>query len=44
METPVNCAVLNTSDSLKLSITNHLRFTLGAYVETASENDWFVAT
>jgi len=44
METPVNCAVLNTSDSLKLSITNHLRFTLGAYVESASENDWFVAT
>ncbi|MGV3662139.1 MAG: glycogen/starch/alpha-glucan phosphorylase [Prosthecobacter sp.] len=44
METPANCDILNTADSLKLSITNHLRFTLGAYVETASENDWFVAT
>jgi len=44
METLANCAVQNTSDSLKLSITNHLRFTLGAYVESASENDWFVAT
>jgi starch phosphorylase len=44
METPANCAVQNTSESLKLSITNHLRFTLGAYVESASENDWFVAT
>lgn len=43
METPANCAVLNTLDSLKLSITNHLRFTLGAYVESASENDWYVA-
>ena len=44
MEALANCAVLNTTDSLKLSITNHLRFTLGAYVETASENDWYVAT
>lgn len=44
METLANCAVLNTPDSLKLSITNHLRFTLGAYVESATENDWFVAT
>ncbi|HEY1052509.1 MAG TPA: glycogen/starch/alpha-glucan phosphorylase [Prosthecobacter sp.] len=44
METPANCDILNTAESLKLSITNHLRFTLGAYVETASENDWFVAT
>jgi len=44
METPAKCAVLNTPDSLKLSITNHLRFTLGAFVDTASENDWFVAT
>jgi starch phosphorylase len=44
MEALANCAVLNTPDSLKLSITNHLRFTLGAYVETASENDWYVAT
>jgi len=43
METPANCAVLNNTESLKLSVTNHLRFTLGAYVETASENDWFVA-
>ena len=44
MEALANCAVLNTTDSLKLSITNHLRFTLGAYIETASENDWYVAT
>lgn len=36
---------LGTSpESLKASITNHLRFTLGAYVESASPNDWWVAT
>ncbi len=44
MEALANCAVLNTTDSLKLSITNHLRFTLGAYIQSASENDWYVAT
>ena len=32
------------AESFKHSITNHLRVTLGAFVETASENDWFVAT
>ena len=44
METLANCALQDTPESFKLSITNHLRVTLGAYVETASENDWFVAT
>ncbi len=44
METLANCAVLDSTESLKLSITNHLRFTLGAYVQSATENDWFVAT
>jgi glycogen phosphorylase len=34
----------NSPESLKASITNHLRFTLGAYVESASANDWWVAT
>lgn len=43
MEHPVNCAAHITSESFKHSITNHLRFTLGAYVETASANDWYVA-
>ncbi len=31
-------------ESLKDSITNHLRFTLGAYAASASDNDWWVAT
>ncbi len=39
-----DCDIQNTPASLKVSITNHLRFTLGAYVETASPNDWWVAT
>lgn len=43
MEHPVNCSAHITSESFKLSVTNHLRFTLGAYVETASANDWYVA-
>lgn len=34
----------NTPESIKLSIENHLRFSLGAYVESASPNDWWVAT
>ncbi|MEZ5384573.1 MAG: glycogen/starch/alpha-glucan phosphorylase [Prosthecobacter sp.] len=43
-DTPANPSVQDMAESFKLSITNHLRVTLGAYVETASENDWFVAT
>ncbi|HYF37901.1 MAG TPA: glycogen/starch/alpha-glucan phosphorylase [Prosthecobacter sp.] len=31
-------------ESIKDSITNHLRYTLGAYVDSASQNDWLVAT
>ncbi|HEY1082037.1 MAG TPA: glycogen/starch/alpha-glucan family phosphorylase, partial [Prosthecobacter sp.] len=42
--TPAPCDLGNSKDSLKNSITNHLRFTLGAYVESASQNDWWVAT
>ncbi len=43
MEHPSNCSAHTTPESFKLSVTNHLRFTLGAYVETASANDWYVA-
>lgn len=39
-----DCDIQNTPESLKVSITNHLRFTLGAYVQTAGLNDWWVAT
>lgn len=42
--TPALCDLGNSKDSLKNSIINHLRFTLGAYVESASQNDWWVAT
>lgn len=44
MESPLNCPPSDSTESLKVSITNHLRFTLGAYVQSASENDWWVAT
>ncbi len=44
MESPYNCPPSDSTESLKLSITNHLRFTLGAFVQSASENDWWVAT
>ncbi|MFM7605975.1 MAG: glycogen/starch/alpha-glucan phosphorylase [Prosthecobacter sp.] len=44
MESPLNCPPSDSAESLKVSITNHLRFTLGAYVQSASENDWWVAT
>ena len=44
MESPLNCPPSDSTESLKVSITNHLRFTLGAYVKSASENDWWVAT
>lgn len=42
--TPAPCDLGNSKESLKNSITNHLRFTLGAYVESATQNDWWVAT
>lgn len=42
--TPAQCDLGISTESLKNSITNHLRFTLGAYVESASQNDWWVAT
>jgi len=42
--TPAPCDLGNSKDSLKNSIINHLRFTMGAYVESASEMDWWVAT
>lgn len=42
--TPAPCDLGNSKESLKNSITNHLRFTLGAYVASASQNDWWVAT
>jgi starch phosphorylase len=38
------CDLGNSTESLKASITNHLRFTLGSYVDSASPNDWWVAT
>ncbi|MCB1210988.1 MAG: glycogen/starch/alpha-glucan phosphorylase, partial [Verrucomicrobiales bacterium] len=34
----------DTSAGLKTSIENHLRFTLGADIETAPTRDWWVAT
>jgi starch phosphorylase len=44
MESPLNCPPSDSTESLKTSITNHLRFTLGAFIQSASENDWWVAT
>ncbi len=41
---PVPCELGNSPESVKTSVLNHLRFTLGAHVSTASENDWWVAT
>ncbi|MCB1224504.1 MAG: glycogen/starch/alpha-glucan family phosphorylase, partial [Verrucomicrobiales bacterium] len=37
-------ALGNSPEDLKVSIANHLRFTLAAELETASTRDWFVAT
>lgn len=42
--TPTPSDLGNSKESLKHSIANHLRFTLGAYVASASQNDWWVAT
>lgn len=42
--TPAPCDLGNSVENLKSSIVNHLRFTLGAYVQSASPNDWWVAT
>ncbi len=42
--TPVPCELGNSPENIKASVLNHLRFTLGAHVSTASENDWWVAT
>ncbi len=41
---PVPCELGNSPENVKTSVLNHLRFTLGAHVSTASENDWWVAT
>ncbi len=41
---PAPCDLGNTPESLKASIINHVRFTLGAFVDSASPNDWWVAT
>ncbi len=41
---PAPCDLGNSKESLKNSIINHVRFTLGAYQDSASENDWWVAT
>jgi len=37
-------SVENTSDGLKVSIGNHLRFTLATGIGIASDRDWWVAT
>ncbi len=42
--TPAPCELGNSPENFKESILNHLRFTLGAHVSTASPNDWWVAT
>jgi len=42
--TPAPCDLGNSPDAIKASIVNHVRFTLGAYVDSASPNDWWVAT
>lgn len=42
--TPAPCELGNSSENFKHSIVNHLRFTLGAHVSTASPNDWWVST
>lgn len=42
--TPAPCDLGNTPEAIKASIINHVRFTLGAFVESASPNDWWVAT
>lgn len=41
---PTDMCVENTTAGLKQSITNHLRFTLSADIETAGKRDWWVAT
>jgi starch phosphorylase len=41
---PVPCELGNSPELIKTSVLNHLRFTLGAHVSTASEDDWWVAT
>jgi starch phosphorylase len=41
---PAPCDLGNSPESLKASIINHIRFTLGAFVDSASPNDWWVAT
>ena len=41
---PMDICVENTSEGLKTSIANHLRFTLSADIETAGQRDWWVAT
>lgn len=42
--TPAPCDLGNTPEAIQTSIINHVRFTLGAFVESASPNDWWVAT
>lgn len=42
--TPAPCDLGNSTEAIKASIVNHVRFTLGAYVDSASPNDWWVAT
>jgi starch phosphorylase len=41
---PAPCDLGNTPEAIKASIINHVRFTLGAFVDSASPNDWWVAT
>ena len=41
---PAPCDLGNSPEAIKSSIINHVRFTLGAYVDSASQNDWWVAT
>ncbi|MES2597586.1 MAG: glycogen/starch/alpha-glucan phosphorylase [Verrucomicrobiota bacterium] len=41
---PAPCDLGNSTEAIKSSIVNHVRFTLGAYVDSASPNDWWVAT
>lgn len=41
---PAPCDLGNTPEAIKASIVNHVRFTLGAFVDSASANDWWVAT
>ena len=42
--TPPSSDLGTSAEALEHSILNHIRFTLGAYPKSASDNDWWTAT